>query len=359
VSEPISPAGPPAEITHLVRERAEARTKQDWKCADTLKAEIEAAGWKVVDRGSKTSVSLVAPGTVTVGDEVRYGSAAAVPSRLDEPATTPFSVVMVASETPEALSRLLSALRDHAPTGTQVVVVANDPSAAQEASLGPDSADRVRIGGLDPEILRTSTRLGIAAALNIGLMRASGDVVVLADGSAWPTGDAISPLVEALLDPAVAVVGGFGLAAAEPELLQPTALVRTDEADVVALEAGWIAFRRTDFAALGPLDERFVVPAWLDVSWTLRLRAGLDPVLNDAHADDADDAADGADDAGPEEALAGLAPEPPALPEPRKAVRLELPLGRAETRWPPERSRMARRNMYRVLASFGWRDDLT
>jgi glycosyltransferase involved in cell wall biosynthesis len=353
VSEPISPAGPPAEITHLVRERAEARTKQYWKRADSLKAEIEAAGWKVVDRGSKTSVSLAAPGTVTVGDEVRYGSAAAVPSRLDEPATTPISVVMLASEAPEALSRLLSALRDHAPTGTQVVVVANDPSAAQEAALAPDSADRVRIGGLDPEILRTSTRLGTAAALNIGLIRASGDVVVLADASAWPTGDAISPLVEALLDSAVAVVGGFGLAAAEPGLLQPTALVRTDETDVVALEAGWIAFRRTDLAALGPLDERFVVPAWLDVLWTLRLRAGLDPVLNDADADDA------ADDAGPEEALAGLEAEPPALPEPRKAVRLALPLSRAETRWPPERSRMARRNMYRVLASFGWRDDLT
>ena len=29
--------------------------------------------------------------------------------------------------------------------------------------------------------------------------------------------------------------------------------------------------------ALGPLDERFVTPAWLDVWWSLRLRAGEEP----------------------------------------------------------------------------------
>ena len=47
------------------------------------------------------------------------------------------------------------------------------------------------------------------------------------------------------------------------------------------------------------------------------------------------------------------------MPKPRRAVRLDLPLERDEVAWPPDRSRLNRRNMYRVLDRFGWRDDLT
>jgi hypothetical protein len=345
VSDPITPAGPPAEITHLVRERMEARTKQDWTRADALKEEIEQAGWKVVDRGSKTSVTPAAPASVEIDGQLRYGNAAAVPSLLAEPAAAALTVVIVASEAPAAVSRLLTGLRDHSPAGTQVVVVANDPSAEQEAALSSAGSDTAPIGESAPEVLRTSRRLAIGTALNIGLKRAAGDVIVLADGSAWPTGDALSPLVDALRDPAVAVVGGFGLTAAQPGPIQPTGLERSDDASVVALEAAWIAFRRADLIELGPLDERFVIPAWLDVWWSLRLRAGKDPEFGDDSATGAVDETE-------------VAPPEVPLPAPRKALRLELPLGRDQTGWPPDRSRMARRNMYRVLNAFGWRDDL-
>ena len=351
MSDPITPAGPPAEITHLVRERMEARTKHDWTRADALKEEIELAGWKVVDRGSKTTVTPAAPASVEVDGEVRYGTAAAVPSLLAEPASAALTVVVVASEAPAAVSRLLSGLRFHSPAGTQIVVVANDPSAEQEATLRPDGPDTAPIGQTAPEVLRTSRRLAIGVALNIGLMRAAGDVIVLADGSAWPTGDALSPLVDALRDPAVAVVGGFGLTTAQAGPLQPTALERSDDAAVVALEAAWMAFRRADLIELGPLDERFVIPAWLDVWWSLRLRAGKDPEFAD------DSTTETADQPTSDVEVGSALPEVPP-PAPRKALRLELPLGRDETGWPPDRSRMARRNMYRVLDAFGWRDDL-
>ena len=100
-------------------------------------------------------------------------------------------------------------------------------------------------------MLRTSTRLGFAAALNIGLRRASGEIVLLADGSAWPTADALSPLTAALAAPAVAAAGGFGLVTPEQGPLRPNALRRPDSLpavqDVVALEAGWLAFRRSDY----------------------------------------------------------------------------------------------------------------
>jgi hypothetical protein len=356
----------------------EARARRDWSTADKLKAQIEAAGWRITDRGSRSSVSPAAPATVEVAGDVHYGSAAAVPSLLDEPATATWTVAIVASEAPERVSRLLSALRTHAPTGTQVVVVVNDPSEAQAAALQPESPDLAAIGGTPPVLLRTSTRLGYAAALNIALRRAAGEIVLLADGSAWATGNALFPLAEVLTDPAVAAVGGFGVITSDAGPLRPNTLARSDGAapvmDVTALEGGWMAFRRSDYRDLGPLDEHFVTPAWLDVWWTLCLRAGAEPegvAQARAEADDAEAAAEAA--AGGDAGIAGqdrgeLA-EPstgPAEPDDRetqaparRAIRLELPLSRDEVPWPPDRSRLNRRNMYRVLDRFGWRDDLT
>lgn len=381
MSEPTSPTGPPAEITHLVRERMEARARGDWAIADTLKTQIEALGWRVTDHGRRSSVSPAMPATLEVAGELRYGSAAAVPSLLDEPATAVWTVAIVASETPDRVSRLLAALRAHAPNGTQVVLVANDPSDSQAAVLEPGTPDRAPVGGSVPEVLRTSTRLGFAAALNIGLRRAAGEIVILADGSAWPTGDALSPLAAALADPAIAAVGGFGLVAPEAGPLRPNALERPDGSfavqDVAALEAGWLGFRRSDYREFGPLDERFVSPAWLDVWWTLRLRVGAEPEgIAEGEAElerepEADEADMGAEDraepnggGSPERATSptpATSPDPadsPQLPPARRAVRLDLPLSREEAPWPPDRSRLSRRNMYRVLDRFGWRNDL-
>jgi hypothetical protein len=361
VTDSPSPAGPPAEITHLVRERTEARARRDWQKADELKAQIEAAGWRVVDHRGRSSVSLAAPSSVDVDGELRYGSGSAVPSLIDLPATATWTVVMVASEQPERVSGLLDALRAHAPAGTQVVVVANDPSDAQVAALGPDAPDRAQIGGLAPEVLRTSTRLGYAAALNIGLRRSAGELVLVTDTTARPTGDALGPLAAALADPAVAAAGAFGLESVEAGPLRPNALRRleagaTSEAtsEATALEAGWLAFRRSDYRDLGPLDEHFVTPSWLDVWWTLRLRAGVEP----EGAEYVEPAERAADDDG--ESVAPAAEESSVeFPAPRRAVRIALPIEHEEVAWPPDRSRLNRRNMYRVLDRFGWREDLT
>lgn len=376
VTDMTSQAGPPAEITHLVRERTEARARRDWLRADELKAQIERAGWRVVDRGSRTSVSPATPPTVDVEGELRYGSAIDVPSVLEEPAAAGWTVVVVASEQPERLSRLLSALRALAPAGTQVVAVANDPSDAQAVALSPEAPDRAPIAGAAPELLRTSKRLGYAAALNIGLRRAAGEFVLLADTSAWPTGDALTPLAAALEDPSVAAAGCFGLFA-DAGPLRPTALRREPPAGgpptaaagapATALEGAWLAFRRSDYRNLGPLDERFVTPAWLDVWWTLRLRAGAEPEgAQYVEAEGGEDPEPEADrDVEPGERPSAGESEPFGagepqvdLPAPRLAVLLDLPLDREDVDWPPDRSRLNRRNMYRVLDRFGWRDDL-
>lgn len=302
----------PAEITHLIRERSEARKARDWDRADELKLEIEEQGWKVVDSGGRTVVTAAAPPDVDVDGVRRYGSWRTVPTRLEEPAREGVCVVLVASEEPDRATRLVESLASHAAEGTQLVVVVNDPSAAQEAALpGYETAanEQLRI-----DVVRTSTRLGIAAALNIGLRLTATDTVILADGSAWPTGDATSPVRAALADPAVGVVGGYGLESEDRASFRPSGVVRTEERDVLALELAWLGFRRADYVELGPLNEGFATPAWLDVWWSFRLRGD-----------------DGT----------------------KTAIRLELPLSRQASEWPPARTHHARRNSYRVIRAFG------
>jgi hypothetical protein len=345
----------------------EARARRDWARADAIKAQIEAAGWRVIDRRGRSSVSQAAPASVEADGEIRYGTAAGVPSLLDAPATTAWTVVIMASESPDRVSRLLTALRTHAPAGTQVVIVANDASDAQVAALLPDAADRAQISGLAPELLRTSARLGYAGALNIALHRASGELVLITDGTAWPSGDAISPLAAALGDPTVAVAGGFGLYAPDDEPLRPNALRRepaTDDAAAAAaptaLEGAWLAFRRADYIELGPLDEHFVTPSWLDVWWSLRLRAGAEPEGWEVAEPTEEGETGEADEPSAPSTAENAATEPEfEFAEPRMAVRLNLPLEREAVGWPPDRSRLNRRNMYRILDRFGRRMDLT
>jgi hypothetical protein len=149
------------------------------------------------------------------------------------------------------------------------------------------------------------------------------------------------------LRPFVHVAAGTADASATPG---PSAV------GVAALEAAWLAFRRSDYAQLGPIDERFLTPAWLDVWWTLRLRAGAEPEGAEYVESQA-----GESEAGEERGASMPATAAPVveLTVPRRAVRFDLPLDRENVTWPPDRSRLSRRNMYRVLDRFGWREDLT
>jgi hypothetical protein len=92
------------------------------------------------------------------------------------------------------------------------------------------------------------------------------------------------------------------------------------------------------------------------VWWTLRLRAGAEPEGAEYVESQA-----GESEAGEERGASMPATAAPVveLTVPRRAVRFDLPLDRENVTWPPDRSRLSRRNMYRVLDRFGWREDLT
>jgi hypothetical protein len=308
----------PDDVLTAAHERSAARAARDWAEADRLRGVIEAAGWKIVDRGTDFALSPAVPPDVEADGALRYGSSASVPSRLDEPATGLATVVVIATDDPDDVRRALHGLGRHAPTGTSIVVVADGASDEVAAALEGLTA------GVQPvELLRTSERLGHGAATNIGIRRAVGPVVILLDPSLEPTGDVVTPLVAALDDPAVAVVGGWGITSDD--------LRRFEDApagDVDAIEGYLQAFRRADAAERGPLDERFRFYRNLDIWWSLVLR------------DEGEGSA------------------------PRRALRLDgLPVQRHEHRgWTSlpdeERDRLSKRNFYRIIDRFGWRRDL-
>src|SRR3954464_8100075 len=119
----------PEAVLTAAHERSRARQARDWAEADRLRAEIEAAGWKIADRGTDFALTPAAPPDVAEGDRIRYGASRSVPSRFDEPSTGPATVVLIATDWPDDLARALAGLRTHAPVGTSVVIVADGPSA--------------------------------------------------------------------------------------------------------------------------------------------------------------------------------------------------------------------------------------
>jgi hypothetical protein len=310
---------PPPEVDAMARERADARSRRDWGEADRLRARIEDAGWKVIDTGLDYRLEPAHPPDLIEDGRVRYGSSRSVPSRLDLPAEGTATVALVATDHPDDLQRALAGVTAHAPAGTSVVVVADAPGDELEAAL---AADPSTVSGRPVEVVWTSERLGHAAALNAAFRRASAAVIVVLDPSVEPMGDFVTPLVAALEDASVAIAGGFGLRSRDMRTF-----TEAPAGDVDAVAGYCLAFRREDVVTRGPLDERFRFYRNLDVWWSLALR------------DEGRDA------------------------PPRRAVALDLPLVLHEHRgWEsveePERSRLSKRNFYRVIDRFGGRRDL-
>lgn len=256
-------ATPPPEVRRWAEERAEARSARDFGRADELRTLIAKAGWEVIDT----------PG----GYELRPA----------EPPPPAVSVLLDVEGWPDDTARFMASLDRHSPGGELVSVE------------GP----------------------GFATARNAAFPRAKGAVVALVDTSLELTGDLFAPLVEALADPSVAVVGPYGLATADLRKYEE----RT-EGEVAAIQGYCLAARRSDLLAVGGLRETFAFYRNADIDLSLRLRT-LGGGVRRAVAVGADNCR-------------------------RHAHRAW------EAADPEERERLSRRNMRKVLDRFGDRLDL-
>ena len=315
----------PEDVLTAAHDRARARADRDWPEADRLRGVIEAAGWKIVDRGTDFALTPAVPADLEDGGRIRYGASQHVPSRLEEPAVGLATIVLLATDHPDDLERAVRAFASHAPAGTSVVIVADAPSEDQAAALdalAPSAAGRhgrdAARGDLDE---RTAGPRRRDEHRDPPVPGSGRDPARYERGADRGLRDAARPAPWTIRPSAV--VGGWGITSGD--------LRRFEDApagDVDAIEGYCQAFRRADYVERGPLDERFRFYRNLDIWWSLVLRDGGEG-------------------------------EPS-----RRAVRLDgLPLARHDHRgWTSlpddERDRQSKRNFYRIIDRFGWRRDL-
>jgi len=249
----------PEPILALADARQRARDARDWIEADRLRAEIEEAGWTVVDQATSYRVSPARQPDVIEDGRVRHGSSASVPSRLADPRRGLATIVVVATD-PGDLAASVAALREHLPEGSQVVI-ASDGLIDQ---AGPSAEP---IAGMDVEVVLLRAGSGRAAAANAGIRRATAPVIIVLEAGLALAGDAVTPLVEALEDRNVAAAGPWGSVTTD---LRRFAVVPAGDADVLSGEC--LAFRVADYVERGPIEERLRLPVQIGWWWSLVLR---------------------------------------------------------------------------------------
>ena len=326
-TSPTDPGAVPPDIKEAAEERSRAREARDWETADRLRQVIEAAGWRVIDRGTNFRLEPANPRDIEIGGEIRYGRSDAVPSRLEDPPDGVATVILAVELGDPATIGAVTAIAHHLPPDVDLVIVGDAVGDATALGIREVLGD-APLPDTHHELIRTSASLGRAAALNIGVRRARAPIVVCLDTSIEATDDVVAPLVSALEDPSVAVAGPFGLVSEDLRRFEEVPPSPDYAVDVAAVQGYLMAFRRDDAAARGPLDEAFRYYRNLDIWWSLVLRD-----------------------------------EGQGRPPRRAVVVPHLPLVRREpwawtSRREADRDRLSKRNFYRFLDRFRSREDL-
>jgi len=295
----------PAEVRRLSAEREERRNAKDFAAADALRARIADLGFTIVDSPEGPRMEPIGKVAGDAGEAPARVLPEDVSSALEQPAAFDATVQWLLEGWPEDVTRALEGFRSHQ-GGRSVQYVVADVTGHDPFSFG----DGV-------EVIPLVEGTGWGAARNAGLKRSLGRIVLAVDGSIEPVGDVFGPIEEAMADPAVGVVGPFGVVTTNLQDFDAS-----DGPEVDAIEGYLMAMRREVLLDVGLFDEKFKWYRTADIEYSFRLKA------------------------------AGL-----------KAMVVKVPVVRHEHRmWfntpPEERAKWSKRNYYRFLDRFRGRFDL-
>ena len=295
----------PDEVRRLAAEREERRKAKDFAAADGLRDRIGDLGFTVVDSPDGPRLEPIAAAAGHGEEAPARVRPEDVPSVLEEPATFDATVHWVVEGWPEDVARALEGFRSHQ-GGRSVQYVVADVTGQDPSSFGEGV-----------EVIPLVEGTGWGAARNAGLKRSLGRLVVVVDGSIEPVGDVVGPIEETLADPAIGIVGPFGIVTSNLQDFEAS-----DGPEVDAIEGYLMAMRREVLLEVGLFDEKFKWYRTADIEYSFRVKE------------------------------AGL-----------KAVVVPVPVTRHEHRmWfntpPNERAKWSKRNYYRFLDRFRGRFDL-
>ena len=242
----------PDDVRRLIEERGAARDARDWARADAIRDELATLGWEVQDgaRGSTARPILQPPATDSL------------PPLLDEPASVPISIQVVADDHPDDLARCLNGLAAHPPSvAWEVVVVANAPSFDLAALLDPLDLP------LAEPMPSSAERLGWADARTLGLRRSRGEITLLLDTSVEPIGDIATPILAAFDDATVGIAGGWGVTSEDARQFEDA-----PPGEVDAIEGYCLAIRREALRQVGGFDRRFRFYRNADLDFSFAVR---------------------------------------------------------------------------------------
>ncbi|HEV7214809.1 MAG TPA: cysteine--tRNA ligase [Chloroflexota bacterium] len=259
VVQPLDQAALPEDTRYLLQLRAAARARGDYEQADALRLDIGEHGYGLRDNGPITLVHVQPPPMPP-----RYSRAADVPSLLEDRASCDVSVCLLVhnyrADLQRCLAGLVAAEGEHSVEYLIVENASTDDTAPWLEHLAHQSG-QIRL-------LRADHRLGEAEGRNLALRQARGRVIVLIDTGVEATGDVFGPILTALEDPSVGVVGRWGLRTADMRHFEAS------EAREVDAIAGYLfAFRRADLRRTGWMDAKYRYYRNLDLHFGFQFRA--------------------------------------------------------------------------------------
>lgn len=250
----------PSEILALSHERDLLRRRGQYDKADLLKQQIETAGYAVRDNPHGAHLVML-PGVLVDGRQ--YRTAQYVPSLLDETDRCTFSINILAQNNIEQARRCIESILSHAgDISFEIILVDN-------ASLdGLDIwGESLHHKDARVHLLRTTRKVGVAEARNIGLKQSQGQYILLLDINAELTSDILHPLAEALADTSVGLTGPHGFRTDDLRHFEAS-----EEIEVEAVDTTCMAFRRSLLRETGLLDEGYRYPQFMHIDFSFAIR---------------------------------------------------------------------------------------
>ncbi|CAG0931976.1 cysteinyl-tRNA synthetase [Thermoflexales bacterium] len=231
-----------------------------YSSSDKLRASLEVEGFSVHDTpaGSRahyrgTLDPITRPSVITNVREVK--------SLLHEPDAYEFSVNLLAWDNADEIERAVKSVVAHQGARALEIVLIDNGSSDGTAEV----VERLAREYPDVHPLWIDHWVGEGAGRNAGLLRSRGRLVIILGNHIEVTGDIFTPIEQALSDPEVGLVGGWGVRSGDLRNFESSAGPEVD-----AVEAYLLAWRREEIDRVGWFDEKFRFYRHLDLEFSLR-----------------------------------------------------------------------------------------
>jgi cysteinyl-tRNA synthetase len=231
-----------------------------YQSSDMMRESIEVEGFRVHDTPDSSHMHargtpdpIVRPNVVTNVSEV--------PSLLHESNAYDFSINLLAWDNADEIERTVTSIVAHQGDHSIEIVLIDNGSSDGTAEV----VERLAREHLEVHPLWIDHWVGEGAGRNVGLLRSQGRIIIVLGNHIEVADDIFTLIEEALRDPEVGLVGGWGVRSGNLRDFESSPGPEVD-----AVEAYLLAFRRAEIDRVGLFDEKFRFYRHIDLEYSLR-----------------------------------------------------------------------------------------